>query len=239
MDKVRDIFNLVRMGWQHFIYNYSWSDYVVLFDGWVARCAVTVPIVGYLILFNDSISEHLSFNKLAHENLISFGLSSATRLKLIYFGLILLGAANLLYRWRSPFVFKIGRNEADYVENALRRFTAYTYVTIHERIRMGGHKTLHGKYDDAEYESFLDEALGRESGDPKGESIGDWTAAKNKYENLLRSMLIENFFRNDIRKRFSLTACVVLSLLGYSFLLLPSFDLFAKVLVVSLRPLLF
>jgi len=68
------------MQWSTFDYNYGWSNYIFLFDGWIAKCAMAVPVVGYLILFNDSVSQHLSFNKLAGENFVGFGLSSASRL---------------------------------------------------------------------------------------------------------------------------------------------------------------
>jgi hypothetical protein len=86
---------------------------------------MAVPVVGYLILFNDSISQHLSFNHLASEDQLSvFGLSASARLKLIYFGLIFLGSANILYRLRRPYIFRIGTDQFDYVERALVHFTA-------------------------------------------------------------------------------------------------------------------
>src|SRR5262249_10862015 len=135
--------NDLRFRWSIFLYNYAWSDYVFLFDGWIAKCAMAVPVVGYLILFNDSVSQHLSFNKLAQENLVCFGLSSIARLKLIYFGLIFLGSANILYRLRRPFILRIGTNQFHYVENALRHFTVSAYIDIHGVIRMEGHHTLH------------------------------------------------------------------------------------------------
>jgi hypothetical protein len=224
-----------RIKWSAFDYNYGWSDYVYLFDGWVAKCAMAVPIIGYLILFNDTISQHLSFNKLASENVLGFGLSSVARLKLIYFGLIFLGSANILYRIRRPFVFKIGTNQFEYVGNALKHFTVSAYIDIHGLIRHEGHHTLHGKYYDAEYDAFLNLALG-EKGDrsQRDESTADWTQAKSRYEGLLRSMLIENFYRNNVKRRLSLTGCIFLSLLGYALLFIPSLDLFIKVLNVAL-----
>jgi hypothetical protein len=225
--------------WSTFVYNYGWADYVFLFDGWIAKCSMGVPIIGYLILFNDSVSQHLSFNLITNEAVFRFGISSSTRLKLIYFGLILLGTANILYRLRRPFIFKIGTNQFDYVQNALRHFTASSYINIHGVIRHEGHLTLHGKYYDSDYDDFLDDALGREEGDQRGMKTGDWTAAKNKHEHLLRSMLIENFFRNNVERRYSLTICLVTAVIGYAFLLVPSADLFLKVLAVSLRPMIF
>jgi hypothetical protein len=223
-----------RMKWGSFNYNYGWSDYVYLFDGWVAKCAMAVPIVGYLILFNDTISQRLSFDSLASENVISIGLSSAARLKLIYFGLIVLGSANILYRIRRPFVFRIGTNRFEYVETALKHFTISAYIDIHGLIRHEGHHTLHGKYYDAEYDAFLDLALGERGERSRDESTADWTQAKRRYEGLLRSMLIENFYRNNVTRRMSLSCCIFLSLLGYALLFIPSLDLFVKVLKVSL-----
>jgi hypothetical protein len=120
----------MQMRWTTFAYNYGWSNYVFLFDGWIAKCAMAVPLIGYLILFNDTVSQHLSFNKLASENVVGFGLSSVARLKFIYFGLILLGSANFLYRLRRPFVFKVGTNQFEYVEKALRHFTVSAYINI-------------------------------------------------------------------------------------------------------------
>lgn len=196
---------------------------------------MAVPVVGYLILFNDNVSQHLSFNRLASENVIGFGLLPATRLKLIYFGLIFLGSSNILFRLRRPFVFKIGISQFEYVENALRHFTLSAYVDINGVIRQEGHHTPHGDYYDSEYNAFLNLALGgTNSARQRDESIADWTGAKNKYEGLLRSMLMENFSRNNIRRRFSLTWCIFISLAGYALLLVPSADLFTKVLIVTL-----
>lgn len=202
-----------RSRWSSFDYNFGWSDYVFLFDGWVAKCAMAVPIIGYLILFNDTISQHLSFNKLASEDVLGFGLSSAARLKFIYFGLIFLGSANILYRIRRPFVFKIGTNQFEYVENALKHFTVSAYIDIHGLIRHEGHHTLHGKYYDSEYDAFLTLALGKRVERSREESTADWTQAKRRYEGLLRSMLIENFYRNNVTRRVSLSCCIFRSLI--------------------------
>lgn len=222
------------MRWSSFTYNYGWSKYVPLFDGWIARCAMAVPIFGYLILFNDSVSEHISFDKLVGQNLIEFGLSSGARLKLIYFGLIFLGSTNIIYRWHRPFIMRIGKDQFEYVENALRHFTVSAYIEINGVICHEGHHTLYGKYYDAEYDAFLELALGKKlDRQERDESSADWNRAKSKYEGLLRSMLIENFFRNNVTRRGYLTLCILLAIVGYILLLTPSADLFIKVLFVT------
>lgn len=224
-----------KLKWGTFVYNYGWSRYVFMFDGWIAKCAMAVPVIGYLIIFNDSISQHLSFNKLANEDALRFGLSAIARLKLIYFGLIFLGSANILYRIRRPYVLRIGTNRFDYVEKALTHFTVSDYIDIDGEIRHYGHHTLHGKYYDSDFGAFVDLALGKSGAAGNQGSSANWLTAKNKYEGLLRSILIENFFRNNIRRRVSLSFCIILSFVGYMLLLIPSADLFIKVLRVVLR----
>lgn len=227
----------LRLRWGTLAYNYGWSDYVFFLDGWIAKCAMAVPIIGYLILFNDSVSQHLSFNHLASEGAKSFGLSAGARLKFIYFGLIFLGSANIVYRLWRPFVLRVGTNQFEYVEKALEHFTASDYINIHGAVRQEGHHTLRGKYGDAEYDAFLTLATG-ERVDGQGrlvQSPSDWSRAKSQYEDLLRSMLLENFFRNDVKRRGYLTSALAFALVGYALLSVPSIDLFIKVLAVSLR----
>ncbi len=217
-----------------FLYNYGWSKYVFLFDGWIAKSAMAVPVIGYLILFNDTISSHISFDRLAKENTLSlpYTLSANARLNFIYFGLIFLGLSNILYRRYRPYVFRVGTNEFQYVEKALVHYTIADYIRIDDEISTKGHHTQHGKYYTADFELFLDRALGPQIGNSRDVSSADWNTAKSKHEGLLRSILIENFYRNNTRNRFTLTICIVLAFFGYVLLFIPSADLFFKVLRV-------
>jgi hypothetical protein len=220
-----------EMKWGIFWYNFGWSAWVWCLDGWIAKCSMAVPVIGYLVLFNDSVSQHLSFNDLASEHQLSaLSLSASARLKLIYFGLIFLGSANILYRLRRPYIFRIGTDQFDYVERALVHFTVENYIDLNGIIRSEGHHTQHGKYYNAEFDSFLDVATGHNQ-----PGVGNWNVAKTKFEGLLRSILIENFFRNNIRHRLALTCCLFLAFCGYALLLVPSADLFAKVIRVTIR----
>lgn len=224
----------LRMKWTILVYNYQWPDYIPLFDGWIARCSMAVPIVGYLILFNDSISQHIAFNSLASEQLLSFGISPGARLKFLYFGLLALGASNIVYRIRRPYALKIGKNQFEYVETALKHFTVDDYIQINGEIKSCGFDpyTQHGKYYNSEFDAFLKMSIGGNYG--KDADATHWVEAKRKFEGLLRAMLIENFFRKKIRRRYSLTFCIFLSLVGYFLLLVPSADLFLKVMSVVL-----
>jgi hypothetical protein len=221
----------IKSWWQTFIYNYQWSDYVVYIDGWIPKLAFSVPILGYLILFNDKTSDFLIFQQLANEHISSFGLSGVQRLRLLYFGLIFLGISNFIYRVRKPYQFKFGSNYMDYSRCCLEIFTLSNYNDIHHQIRREGHLTVRGKYYDSEWDGFLNRASNTDEGKNTVARDGDWEAAKKKYGSLLLDMLYENFFRSDRGRRGWLTVCLLLSSFGYVCLLFPSFDLFIKVLL--------
>ncbi|HFD32895.1 MAG TPA: hypothetical protein ENJ28_09360 [Gammaproteobacteria bacterium] len=221
----------LKSWWQTFTYNYGWSDYIGYIDGWIPKLALSVPIVGYLILFNDSVSDILSFKHLAKEEINNFGLEGASRLRLLYFGLIFLGVSNFIYRIKKPYIFKFGKNLIDYTKNSLYMFTLGDYINVHGTIRREGHLTLSGKYYDSEWDGFLEAAKNTGEGTEKVIRDGDWESAKSKYGGLLRDMLRENFFRNDKKGRFWLSVCLILSSIGYLFLAVPSIDLFLKVVV--------
>lgn len=224
--------------WNTFVYNYAWSDWVAYIDGWIPRFCFFIPIVGYLILFNDRIVGLMEFHTLTREASFDWGLNTSIRLRCVYYALFFLGISNLIYRIRKPYAFRFGRNVADYTRTALEVFTLGDFINIHGTIRHEGHLTLDGKYYDSEWEGFLAAARNPGEGTEKVVRSGSWEDAKRAYGSLLRSMLRENFFRSDTRRRVWLSICVVLSTFGYTLLAIPSIDLFIKVSVstVNMNP---
>ena len=134
-----------RHRWSTFIYNYSWSPWVVYIDGWVPRVSLLFPIIGYLILFNDQIVGQLEFHHLTRPSPFPWGLDQIARLRFIYYGLFFLGMSNFLFKIRKPYAFRFGRDVIDYTRTALDFFTLSDYIQIHGTIRHEGHFTLDGK----------------------------------------------------------------------------------------------
>lgn len=213
-----------------------------MLDGWIPRISFAVPIIGYLILFNDSITKNLTFLELTSGH-SALGLSGGARLKFIYLGLVLLGLTNILYRWRRPYVLRQARDLNSYVEMGLKNFTVPTYIDLHGKIRHSGFDpyTRHGKYYDAEWDAFLDHAIGKDTGNRaigRDPMTAHWVEAKAKHEGLLRAILIETFFREDTRTRIGwLIACLCIASVGYILLAIPSIDLFIKVTAAIIDPL--
>lgn len=232
----------IQSKWTTFLYNFGWSDYVDELDGWIPRLSFAVPIVGYLILFNDSIAKNLTFLELTSGH-SALGLSGDARLKLLYLGLVLLGLANIIYRWRRPYVLRNAHDLDSYVEMGLRNFTVLTFMDLHERIRYSGFDpyTRHGKYYDAEWDAFLDHAIGEDTGNRvlgRNPKTAHWVEAKAKYEGLLRSILTETFFRENtrVRRGWLITSLTIVAI-GYILLAVPSLDLFVKVIAAIIEPL--
>lgn len=228
--------------WTTFSYNFGWSDYVDRLDGWIPRLSFGVPIVGYLILFNDSIVKNLTFLELTSGHSV-LGLSGGARLKFLYLGLVLLGLANIIYRTKRPYVLCQARDVNSYVEMGLRNFTVLAFIDLHDRIRHSGfgEYTQHGKYYDAEWDAFLDHAIGEDTGNRalgRNPKTAHWVEAKAKYEGLLRSILMETFFRENARMRRGwLVTCLAIATVGYIMLAVPSLDLFFSVMAAIIKPL--
>lgn len=229
--------------WHSFWYNFGWSSCVKYIDGRIPRLAMAVPIVGYLILFNDTIAERLTFNTLASEATSAFGLTGTARLKLVYLGLIALGVANVLYRWRRPYLFKLADNQIDWINRALINSTMSNYIHFHGKIRHSDMDpyTTGGKYYDSEWDDFCDSAMGPKISSGSHErdhQKAHWNEAGEKHESLLRSILTETYFRDDTTTRQAwLVACIAVATLGYGLLGVPSLDLFLKVTSVIVSPL--
>ncbi|MBY3199129.1 hypothetical protein [Rhizobium laguerreae] len=230
------------MRWNTFIYNFGWANYVDPLDGWIARLSFAVPIIGYLILFNDNIAQNLTFRELTSGH-STFGLSGGARLKFLYLGLVFVGLANILYRWQRPHVLRHARDQVSYVEMGIRTFSIMAFIDLHGKIRHSGSDayTPHGKYYDAEWDAFLELAIGKESRDKRigrDPTTAHWVEAKAKYESLLRGILIETFFRETTRTRRDwLVACLSIAGVGYVLLAVPSLDLFIKVMAAIIAPL--
>jgi len=220
-----------------FRYNFGWSEWVPYIDGWVPRFAFVVPIVGYLVLFNDQVGGTVAFRNLVGGEFQDFWLSGQNRLRLVYFGLMALGISNLIYKWKRPYIFRFGLNQTEYTRTCLEAFTYQDFLRMHETIRSDGHLTPHGNYYDSEWEGFADAARNKGEGTELVERFGDWEAARRRYGSLLRSILAEWFFRGNILRRRWLAVCILFSSVGYVFLVIPSFDLFVKVLMSTISTL--
>lgn len=214
--------------WQTFLYNYKWSDYVQILNGPYAKLALAIPIFGYLVLFNDYIVDNLSFSEIADSE--ELWLNSTNRLRFVYFGLIFLATANVIYYFKRAWVLRLGKTEKEFLEYGLTYFTSSDFLHFHQKIR-DGHYTSNGKYYDSEWDGFWAMAVGEEG--IENNRPGDWKMAKNKYENLLLSILKETYFSSCVDRKIYLTIALVFALVGYLLIIIPSIELFLRILMAT------
>jgi hypothetical protein len=215
---------------QGFWYNFGWANWASYIDGWIPRFSMFVPVIGYLILFSDQIGGAIQFQNLAGQA-HDFGLTGPERLRFVYFGLFALGISNLIYRLKRPYLFRFGTTSIEFSRTAMESFTFGDFLSFHNQIRDKNHYTLDGKYYDSEWEGFRDAANNPGEGTSHVERTGHWENAKSQYGSLLRSILSETFFRENVQKKNWLVFCIFLSTSGYILLAAPSLDLFIKVVI--------
>ncbi|MGJ3242530.1 MAG: hypothetical protein ACFE0O_06200 [Opitutales bacterium] len=233
MNASQSLISFIKHKWSDFWTNFCWSDYVSYIDGWIPKLSFSVPIIGYVILFNDTVSQSLSYDAITNNEATDFGLSGIHRLRFLYFGLIALGVSNIIYRIRRPYGFRFGTDFVQYSKTGLEAFMVSSFTSMHHDIQVKGPSTLEGKYKESDWDAFIKEATKTKERGNSVQRFGSWEAAKLKYGDLLRNILYETFFNEDTGRRCSLVTCLFFSTIGYVALMLPSIDLFLKVIITT------
>ena len=231
------LIDFATMKWRVFWYNFQWPDYVWALDGWIARASLVIPLLGYLIIFNDTVAGYItSFTVLGGPPPAWHVIDGSTRLKMMYLGLVALAAANALYFWRRPRLMKWGTSEESFIDNAMRGFKVGDFVRINSTIRERDALTQDGKYYTAEWDRFLSLADGERGGPNRDADFSGvhFEEAKARFGSLLRSMLTDYYFGVVTQHRAALVVCLVLAALGYLLLAIPALDLFLRVMSVVL-----
>lgn len=98
----------------------------------LSRLIGIIPVAGYLILFNDALVDKLSFRVMAglDETASSpFFLSSVAKLRLAFFGSLLVILANLLFRLAAPRILVHSKSDIDFSNTVIG---SYSVLEIHE-----------------------------------------------------------------------------------------------------------
>ena len=205
----------------------NWISTLAYVDGWLPKMALFVPLIGYLILFNDKIIPYAKFDSLSNSS--GLILDPIVRLKYVYFGLTFLGFANFIYRVRRPIEFRHGTNSGKiYTRNCLDIYTQQDYERLVSSIKKRDPVTSEGVSEISEWETTITSASRNVHGG------SNWTDVKKIQKDILLGILWENFtFANGSRK-MSLAASVILATIGYVLLLIPNADIFIRVLLENI-----
>ena len=101
------------------------------------RVVMLIPIAGYLILFNDEITRMASFDSFAGVGGADgspFFLDNMTKLRLVFFGSILVLISFLIYRFFRPEVMETSRNDLEFSELVRQRFNVHDLARMEENV---------------------------------------------------------------------------------------------------------
>jgi hypothetical protein len=200
----------------------SWTSLGVLLTSVTSRVIYTLPIAGYVILYSDYFERLFKFSSLTGPwGFLSFD----TRVSLIYYGSLSLLVAFGLWWVAAPPLLRGKRDLQHFVSDIVVARDRPTVIsvaasppfTIDEAEVL---KTL-SKADAAQYKQVAEALKSR------GAGIGD---AAGEYEDRIPTALgfyfkWQNFTKPDLR-----CAVACFAFLGYGLVLLPSLDLFCRVL---------
>jgi hypothetical protein len=101
-----------------------WDELRTLGNSRLVRLTVLIPIIGYMILFNDKLTEYLEFSGanfrdvfiVSLTNADTLSLSVAYRLYCFYFGFTFLAAASIAYAIACPSIVKAYGSAAAFYE---------------------------------------------------------------------------------------------------------------------------
>ena len=150
-------------------------------------------------------------------------------MRLLYFGFLLLGAANLLFIWAKPKELQLGTDIVTYKKNSFDHYTTTEFCEIQKQITENADEGVNNAVNDIEWKSFIEATAAEELGSNKSK-VGNWEEAKQTHKDVLSVLLGYNFHKQDRRRPWALIPIFLIGAFGYLCLLAPSFDLFIKVM---------
>ncbi len=221
------------------VYNFSWSTWYSIFENGLSKISPLATVAGYSIIFNDILVKDFGFKFITGNATSVLGLDVRTKLVCLYFGLVFLAAGRMIYLLRRPMSISSGPDLASWVSYCLKNFTFSDFLQLHNDIRQNQHRTLYGKYYDDDWSAFREDAVWLRSGRTQGLSDDEkqkdreqvsYSVAKERHEDLLRSILIDRYAEYSARNKVSLLFALLFSIPGTFLFLLPTADIFLTII---------
>ncbi len=195
----------------------KWSTLRSIGNSWAVRLTILIPIVGFMIIFNESLANRMDL-------IVEFGnrriqpLSVPPRLFEMYFGLCFIAAGSVIYAFCCPKIIQRNGTAAEFVGNEGPHFGKFAIDTIYEDIAQSDRAK--------EFSDFRRNEIGNVD--------QDYSQVLARSE--LRNAALHIYFDvEDRRRRVARLACSLLFLFGFPILLWPSFQVFFSVVGILYR----
>lgn len=214
-----------------------WDKCLFLFENNLARFSLAFCAVGYLILLNDMAVNVLDFEEITAPSKSVLKMDVVDRLTYVFFGALLIAFGRVVYLVGRPKAIQYGPYLSDWSNYGYSELTFTDFRSMHDQICKLGAHTSYGEYSKEEWSVFSSDAIYRGASESytqeakvKFAKSFDYTTAKRKHENLIRSILIDRYFSDSSSRRLILLFCILTSSVGYLLFFLPNIDLVLTIL---------
>lgn len=217
---------------QKFAYGYRplhWDRLGRLGRSRIMSLTILMPVIGYMILFNENVFSYLSLKKeiigggvsVSVEPGVPLEWTTSYRLYCLYFGLSFFGIASLIFKLCCPDLAQNYRHADSYIENAMPYLTREKSGKLPSRISELKNELPSFTHSSHDYTSLTNYA----------KFVSDREAAEGAITNAMRERYVLTRALYPVR-RF-LTA--ILYLVGMAFLAIPTGATFWNVSVTFYR----
>ena len=115
----------------------QWDFLEKISNNQLSKLIGIVPLVGYLILFNDEMAEFISFDYIVgrgSDEASPFFVGPLSKLRLVFFGSLLLFISNVLFQIFRPKELRMARDEFTFSELVRENFSVYELQSMEASI---------------------------------------------------------------------------------------------------------
>ncbi|PHO03542.1 hypothetical protein CSC82_11780 [Rhodobacteraceae bacterium 4F10] len=204
----------------------QWNFIEKLANNELSRIVGIVPVVGYLIIFNDGLSDTLSFDKIAgfeNGSESPFFLETLTKLRLTFFGCILIFFANIAFKLAAPKVLESAKSDLQFSARVINDYSLEEIKSLELSISEGN-PTFRSPLicENEKYLHFVE--MARLNG------FSNRNYALEERHEYVRALAREWWCRQMHSRKIFRYLIVLFSVFGFLFLAIPSLDISQAVL---------
>ncbi|WP_127558989.1 hypothetical protein [Nioella ostreopsis] len=194
----------------------------------LSKLIAAIPVIGYLILFNDTIIANIEFSFLSGSRNVEvsdFVLPAKTKLQLVFLGSVLILVSNSLFRVFQPSALRNAKDEFSFANHVISSYTIAELFSMEQSVfdRDWTPRTL-----------FLSaQRKNIERGYPHTLRSGYYSTKEELFrkedEDLFREIAYEWFLNEMNTYQKTRVVTLVFSVLGFLLIFIPSLDVFQAV----------
>lgn len=220
-----------------------WNGLSLIGKSKIIKLTMLAPFIGYLILFNNELANYfvLSTELIGvSSDAITTDKENISRLYYLYYGLITLGVSSILFSFCCPSVIKDHENEFNYINSEVKIFTTNRVALAHLEIS----KSLPSESEESKllekfvnnFNSSTDHANASFSGGMSSNfDFQGVVNEKKSNESKAYTDILNLYWDFKNTSGIALRSIIlVMYILGFMLVLIPSINVFWKVIVLTL-----